>query len=69
MGFEARLRVGPLFAGEVRGEILDVDLESRRVRREQLERQAALLDEQDGLVAVPGQCDVGRVLARLVRPR
>src|SRR6476620_956762 len=48
-------RVAALTAGEVGGEIFDVDLVSCPVGGDLLQGQAAVLDDQDSLVAVGGE--------------
>src|SRR5262249_37619665 len=51
-------RVAARAAGEIRTEILDVDLDSRAVRGEQLDRHSAFLPDHSGLVALGGERDL-----------
>ena len=49
-------QVAAFTTGEVGGEIFDVDLIACPVRGDVLQGHAAVLDDQEGLVAVDGQC-------------
>src|SRR6202042_1745895 len=54
----SHLGVGALTPGDVRRQILDVDLDPRPVGGEMVQGQAPFLPDQDGLAAVAGQRDL-----------
>ena len=64
-----RLHVAAFTPGEVIGEMFDMDLHPGPIGGEQVEGQAALLDDQDRLVAGGGQRHLDDGLVRLTRVR
>src|SRR5713101_3373315 len=60
-----RLGVAALTPGEVGGEIFGVDLPPGPVEADLVQGHAQDLDDQDGLVAVSGQCGLNGLVERL----
>src|SRR5262245_2479371 len=64
---EPGLRLAALATGQVRSEILDVNLHARAVCGDKLDRHSPLLPHEDGLVALGGQRGLDRMAEALLR--